>query len=66
MFDSLSLAILAHAFSSSTQEAEVGISLSLRPAWSTERVPGQLGAHRETLSPKQNNPNQTKKIVLMF
>lgn len=40
MFDSLSLAILAHAFSSSTQEAEVGISLSLRPAWCKGGVPG--------------------------
>ena len=32
------------------QEAEAGRSLSLRPAWSTERIPGQPGLHRETLS----------------
>ena len=27
-----------------------GHSLSMRAAWSTERVPRQLGLHRETLS----------------
>jgi hypothetical protein len=32
----------------------------LRPAWSTERVPGQPGLHRETLSP----PKKTQKIKL--
>jgi hypothetical protein len=36
----------------STWEAEAGRSLSWRPAWSTEKVPGQPGLHRETLSPK--------------
>ena len=28
--------------------------MSSRPAWPTERVPGQLGLRRETLSQKQN------------
>ena len=39
-------------FESSTWEVEAGRFLSLRPAWSTERVPGQPGLHRETLSQK--------------
>ena len=30
--------------------AEAGGFLSLRPAWSSEQVPGQPGLHRETLS----------------
>jgi hypothetical protein len=42
--------VVAHAFNPSTQEAEAGRSMSLRPAWSTELVPGQPGLHRETLS----------------
>uniref|UniRef100_A0ABK0LLZ5 Protein archease n=1 Tax=Rattus norvegicus TaxID=10116 RepID=A0ABK0LLZ5_RAT len=41
-------------FNPSTQEAEAGGSLSLRLAWSTERVPAQPGLHRETLSWKKN------------
>jgi major histocompatibility complex class I len=32
-------AAVAHTFNPSTQEAEAGGLLSLRPAWSTERVP---------------------------
>ena len=43
--------VVAHAFNPSTQEAEAGGSLSSRPAWSTEQVPGQSGLlHRENLS----------------
>jgi hypothetical protein len=46
----------------STREAEAGGFLSLRPAWSTERVPGQPGLHRETLFPKTKlNKTKTKK-----
>jgi hypothetical protein len=33
-------------------EAEAGGFLSLKAAWSTEKVPGQPGLHRETLSQK--------------
>jgi hypothetical protein len=56
---------VAHAFNPSTREAEAGGFLSSRPAWSTERVPGQPGLHRETLSrnnqkTKQNNNNNKK------
>jgi hypothetical protein len=48
---------VAHAFSYSTWKAEAGKSVSSRSAWSTERVPGQPGLHRETLSliKKKNN-----------
>jgi hypothetical protein len=49
----------AHAFNPSTQEAEAGRFLSLRPAWSTKWVPGQPGLYRETLSRKTNK--QTNK-----
>ena len=50
--------MVAHAFNPSTWEAEAGGFLSLRPAWSTEWVPGQPGLHRETLSRKNQNQNQ--------
>ena len=36
------------------------ISVSLRPAWATGRVPGQPGLCRETLSQKQNKAKQNK------
>jgi len=35
---SLGLGMVVHTFDSSTQEAEVGGSLSLRPVWSTDQV----------------------------
>ena len=41
------------AFSPSTQEAEAGRSLSSRPAWFTELVPGQPGLHKERLCQKK-------------
>ena len=42
---------VVHTFNPSAQEAEAGGSLSLSPAWATERVPGQPGLlHREILS----------------
>jgi hypothetical protein len=46
-------------FNPSTQEAETGRSLSLRPAWFTERVPGQPGLHRETMSGNKQTNKQT-------
>jgi hypothetical protein len=55
-----SQAMVAHAFNPSTWEAEAGGFLGLRPAWSTEWVPGQPGPHRETLSQKQNKTKQNK------
>jgi hypothetical protein len=54
--------VVAHAFNPSTWEAVAGGFLSLRPAWSTEWVPGQPGLYRETLSwkTKQNKTKQNK------
>ena len=46
----------SQAFNPSSWEAEAGGSLSSRPAWSTEQVPGQPGLHRETLSQKKKKP----------
>jgi hypothetical protein len=42
-------AVVAHL---SSQEAKAGGALSLRPAWSTELVPGWSRIHRVTLSQK--------------
>jgi hypothetical protein len=53
--------LVAHAFNPSTWEAEAGGFLSLRPAWSTELVPGQPGLHRETLSRKTIKKQKNKK-----
>ncbi|GAB1297222.1 Intraflagellar transport protein 172 homolog [Apodemus speciosus] len=46
--------VVAHTFNPSTREAEAEGLLSSRPAWSTERAPGQPGLHRETLTPRRN------------
>jgi hypothetical protein len=58
-----SWAVMAHIFNPRTweAEAEAGGFLILRPAWSTEWVPGQPGLHRETLSRKTNKQKQTNK-----
>ena len=58
------LAVVAHTFNPSTWEAEAGRFLSLRPAWSTEWVPGQPELYRETLSWKTNK--QTKEWRRVF
>jgi DNA segregation ATPase FtsK/SpoIIIE-like protein len=53
--------VAAHPFNPSTREAEAGRFLSSRPAWSTERVLGQPGLYRETLSQKnKTKQNKTK------
>jgi hypothetical protein len=44
------LGVVAHAFNPSTQKAEAGRFLSLRPTWSTKWLPGQPGLYRETFS----------------
>jgi hypothetical protein len=42
----------------STRETEAGRSLSLKPTWSTELIPGQPGLHRETMALKKQPPYQ--------
>jgi hypothetical protein len=48
--------MVAHTFNTNIhiQEAEAGRSLTLRPAWSTEWVPGQPSLYREILSQRKN------------
>jgi hypothetical protein len=58
-----SRAVVAHAINLSTWEAEAGRFLSLRPAWSTEWVPGQPGPHTETLSQKKKKKNKKTQCV---
>jgi hypothetical protein len=53
-----SWATVTHSFNPSIQEAEPGKALSSRPAWSSERILGQPGPHRET-------PSWGKKKVVM-
>jgi hypothetical protein len=57
------LGVVEYAFNPSTWEAEAGGFLSSRPAWSAERVPGQPGLHRETLSQKTNKQKNAMKAV---
>ena len=52
--------MVAHAFDTSTWEAEAGGFLSSRPAWSTEWAPRQPGLHRETLSRKPKKKKKQK------
>jgi hypothetical protein len=54
------LGVVGHAFNPSMWEAEAGEFLNLRPAWSTERVLGQPGLYRETLTRKTKNTQKTK------
>jgi hypothetical protein len=53
---------VAHTFNPSTRETEAGRFLSLRPAWSTEWVPGQPELYRETLSQKTKKRKRKKKM----
>ena len=52
---------MAPTFNPSTWEVEAGGSLSLSSVWSTDRVPGQPGLCRETLSQKNKRTEQNKK-----
>lgn len=46
--------MVVHNFNPSTWKAEADESLSLRPAWSTELIAGQLRLHTKTLTQKIN------------
>jgi hypothetical protein len=54
-------AVVAHAFSPSTWEAEAGGFLSSRPVLSTKWVPGQPGLYRETRSQNKQTRKKRKK-----
>jgi hypothetical protein len=53
--------VVVQTFNPSTWEAEAGVFLSSRPAWSTKGVPGQPGLHRETLSQKKERKKEKKR-----
>jgi hypothetical protein len=59
--------VVVHAFNPSTQEAEAGGFFSLRPAWSTQWVPGESGLHRENpVSKKQEKKKELWPKATMF
>jgi hypothetical protein len=51
--------VVAHAFNPSTQKAEAGRFLSLRPAWSTESRTARA-TQRNSVSKNQKTKKQTK------
>jgi hypothetical protein len=55
------LGVVAHAFDPSTQEAEAGGFLSLRPAWSTKWVSSRTAG--KTKQNKTKNNKQTNKQI---
>jgi hypothetical protein len=56
----ISWAVVVHAFNPSTWNTEAGRFLSLRPAWSTEWVPGQPEIYRKILSQKNKQKQKPK------
>lgn len=46
--------------------AEAGGSMSLKPIWSTEEVPGQPGLHRKTLIQDKTNSNWITSTILVW
>jgi hypothetical protein len=59
-------AVVAHAFNPSAWQAEVFRLLSLRPAWSTERVPDQPELHREILSQKKKKKTKEGSLLSLL
>lgn len=58
----LCLAVVVHTCNSSTREAEVGGSLSSRPVWSTEKIPGQPWLPRKKPISKNQRKKRKQKI----
>ena len=54
--------MVAYTFNPSSQEAGVGKSLSLRSAWSTERVTEKSELYREALSLKIKNRKEKREL----
>lgn len=57
------------AFNAITGEAEAGDSVSSRPAWSSEKVPGQSKLHKEILSQETKylyNTNHHPQLQKLF
>jgi hypothetical protein len=59
------MGVMVHSFNPSTWEAEALGSLSLRPTWSTESVPGQPWLHPETLSQKKKKKKNKKNAYVL-
>ena len=60
----MSQAVLAHNFNSSTQEAERQISVSSRPVWSTDCIPGQVPKVQRYPVSKQSKYSGGVKLLL--
>jgi hypothetical protein len=59
------LGLVAHTFNPSTWEAEAGRSLSLRPALSTDQVPGQPGLAIERNTVLKSQKKKKKALVFL-
>lgn len=59
----LSKVVVALSFNSTPVEAETDVSLSSRPAFSTEQGTGQSGLYRDTLSPKAKGGKKESKSL---
>lgn len=54
---------MAHAFNLSTREADVGESLSSRPAWPADQALGQLGKQRKGILRKHILLSLSKRLI---
>jgi hypothetical protein len=61
--DKINPGIAVRSFHTRSQETQAGY-VSLRPAWSTEEVPGKPGLHNETLSWEAGEIHKTKKELI--
>ena len=52
--------MVTHAWNPRIPEAEEGVSVNLRPPWSTQQVPGQPSFHSEILFQNNNDDNDDK------